>query len=69
MIAHKDESIRETKWAEAGRQGHLRCFVNDADVKVTLGKDGSAQRSDEQVPLVTDRLTHSLMPRQVVATI
>lgn len=69
MVAHENEGLGEAERSKAGRQRDLRRFIDDADVELAPGEDRTGAGVSERWEKAKDARTHSLIERQVVATI
>lgn len=72
VVADEDELVGEAERPEARRERDLRRLVDDAEVEAALDEDGPAHGKASARAFAGRALedrTHSLMPRQVVATI
>jgi len=45
VVADQDEFVGKSKWSKTIREGALRCFVHDTDVKCSAAEEGTANKS------------------------
>lgn len=69
VVSHEDERVDEAERPKTGRQRDLRRLVDNADVESPLDEDGSAGPCQQSQAPMSTTTAHSLMPKQVVATI